>query len=97
MAKIKPNIPKFEQKLIQTLRKGLGDAGIPAQVALERIKGTKLRRVYAISKAFDKLRPSERQDLVWRIISFTFPQEDQLKISMIVTLSPREMRGEYPL
>ena len=94
MAKVKDTIQTFEQKLIQTLRDGLGAAGIPADVDLERIKGTKLRRVYVTSKAFEKLRPSERQDLVWRIVSFTFPQEDQLKISMILTLSPRELRGE---
>ena len=30
----------FEQKLIRTLRDGLGVAGIPAEVDLERIKGT---------------------------------------------------------
>jgi hypothetical protein len=94
VARPKKTSAGFEQKLVKTLRDGLGAAGVPAEVDLERIKGTKLRRVYVTSKAFEKLRPSERQDLVWRIVSFTFPQEDQLKISMILTLSPRELRGD---
>ena len=94
MAKVKAASRTFEQKLIRTLRDGLGVAGIEAEVALEPIRGTKLRRVYVTSPTFEKLRHSERQDLVWRILGFTFSQEDQLKISMVLTLSPRELRGE---
>jgi hypothetical protein len=92
MAKVKSAPRTFEKKLVQTLRDGLNSAGIKAEVDLEPIRGTKLRRVYVVSPTFEKLRHSERQDLVWRIVNFTFPQEDQLKISMILTLSPREMR-----
>ena len=94
MAKVKAAPRTFEQKLIKTLRTGLNSAGLKAEVELEPIRGTKLRRVYVVSPTFEKLRHSERQDLVWRIVGFTFPQEDQLRISMIVTLSPRELRGD---
>jgi hypothetical protein len=93
MAKVKAAPRTFEQKLVRTLREGLCAAGIEAEVDLEPIRGTKLRRVYVTSPTFEKLRHSERQDLVWRIVGFTFPQEDQLRISMILTLSPRELRG----
>lgn len=84
----------FERKLIKTLRDGLSSAGIRSEVDLEPIRGTKLRRVWVVSPTFEKLWHSERQDLVWRIVGFTFSQEDRLKISMIVTVSPRELRGK---
>jgi tRNA(Ser,Leu) C12 N-acetylase TAN1 len=94
MAKLATAPGSFEQKLRKALREGLSAAGLDAEIGVEPIRGTKLRRVHVTSAAFEKLRPSERQDLVWRIVSFNFPQEDQLKISMILTLSPRELQGK---
>jgi hypothetical protein len=94
MSKLATAPDAFERKLRKALRDGLKAAGLDANIDMEPIRGTKLRRVHVTSAAFDKLRPSERQDLVWRIVGFTFPQEDQLKISMILTLSPRELQGK---
>ena len=91
MAKTRPAPPKFDAKLKQAIREGLARGGIEADISLERIPGTKLRRVLVVSKQFDKMRPSERQDLVWRIVGQRFSQEDQLLISMIVTLAPSEL------
>lgn len=93
MAKVKAAPRSFESRLIESLRSGLRAVGIAAEVKVDPIKGTRLHRVHVTSPAFDKLRPSERQDLVWRIIGFTFPQDEQLRISMILTLSPRELSG----
>ncbi|MBN1344832.1 MAG: hypothetical protein JXQ73_19215 [Phycisphaerae bacterium] len=46
------------------------------------------------AKKFGQLRPSERQDLVWRIIKQHFSAEEQLLISMILTLTPDELQGK---
>ena len=34
---------------------------------------------------------SERQDLIWRIIDQHLPPDEQLRISMIYTVTPKEM------
>ena len=81
----------FEKRLATALRDGLKAAGVRAEVDSEPVRGTKLRRVYVTAKGFENLRASERQDLVWRIVGFSFPPEDQLKISMILTLTPVEL------
>jgi hypothetical protein len=96
MAKVaaKPKPRSFEQRLKDVLAAGLDVAGIEAEITTEPIRGTKLRRVLVIAEGFENLRPSERQDLVWRIVSQQFDNTEQLRISMILTLTPQEMRGE---
>ena len=93
MAKVIEKPKTFEQRIRETLVNGLSTAGIKAQIEFEPIRGTKLRRITLLSKQFEKLRPSERQDLVWRIMSQEFTPQEQLQISMILTLAPRELEG----
>ena len=95
MAKVKELSGAFEGRIGDALRKGLRIAGIqPARISVGPIQGTKLHRVIVEAPAFKKLRPTERQDLVWRIIGQKFPPDDHLRISMILTVTPAEFRGQ---
>ena len=94
MAKVIEHPRAFEQRIRAALASGLNTAGIRAQIRIEPVSRTKLNRVTVLSKQFEKLRPSERQDLVWRIMGHEFRPEEQLRISMILTLTPRELEGD---
>lgn len=39
---------------------------------------------------FDGLEPIDRQSLLWRAIRARFDREDQLRISILITLTPAE-------
>ncbi len=84
----------FEKKLHQILTEGLKKSGIRSHIETQAIRMTKLYRVLIIASKFKNLRPSERQDLVWRIIGQHLQPDDQLQISMIYTLTPEEARGK---
>ncbi len=90
MAKVKVAAANMPDRIRQVLRSGLAISGIKAQIRTEPIRGTKLHRVLVNAPAFKELKFSERQDLVWRIIGQSFSTEEQLKISMILTLAPKE-------
>ncbi len=84
-------IPAFLSQAIPALEQTLKDSGITAAVECEPVKGTKLYRLFVVARQFEQMRPSERQDLVWRIIDKALPTpEDQMKISMVLTLSEKE-------
>ena len=85
MAKVMSKRENFANRLRESLREGLSLAGLPVQkIEIEAIPGTKLHRVTVASKRFAKLRPSERQDIVWRIVSAAFTPDEQLRISSIL-------------
>ncbi len=85
---------KFLQKLETAVREGLSNAGIDkVEFISESIRNTKLNRVCVLADGFEYLRPSERQDLIWRIASQVLTREEQLRISMILTLTRDEMEG----
>jgi hypothetical protein len=84
-------IAAFASRLRDHLIQGLETAGIDAAVDIERVQGTKLHRVFVVADAFANLRPSERQDLVWRIADQSLTPEEQLQISMIFTVTSEEM------
>lgn len=92
MAKIK-ELPGFLERLRGALVQSLKEVGIVATVNVEPIPTTRLFRVAVLAAKFEVLRPSERQDLVWRIAEQNCTAEELLRISMIVTLTPREIRG----
>ena len=96
MAKIKTQSRSetFEEKLNRILLQGLKQAGINAKIEIQPVRATRLHRVSVISRQFENLRPSERQDLVWRIVSQVFSPDEQLHISMILTLTPDELAGK---
>jgi hypothetical protein len=82
-------------RLRRVLDEGLAIGGIDARVSTESVRGTKLTRVLVTAPGFKSLRPSERQDLVWRIVGASFDREEQLRISMILTLTPDELAGKW--
>jgi hypothetical protein len=88
MAKVKQTRSSFTDELKQVLLDGLKKAGLHAVVGFERVPSTKLVRVWVTSAQFKKMMPSERQDLVWRIVGQHFTPDQQLLISMILTLPP---------
>jgi hypothetical protein len=48
-----------------------------------------------VAAGFKKLWHSERQELVWRIANRALSRDEDLRISMILTLTPEEL-GELP-
>lgn len=93
MAKIKAQPYLSADRIRRVLRTGLNQAGIKAAIKIETVQGTSLSRVLVTSEQFRRLDPSERQDLVWRIIDQSFSPEEQLRISMVLTLTPDEANG----
>lgn len=81
---------KWLTRLCKAIKDGLSDADIPVRVAAEPVKGTRLYRVLVVGEKLSALRPSERQNLVWRIAEQVVTPEEQLRISMIMTLTPEE-------
>jgi len=73
---------------------GLKTAGIAARVVVEHVPGTKLHRVFVVATAFARLRPAERQDLVWRIADQALTPDERLRISMIYTVTKSELPGD---
>lgn len=96
MPTVKPAAPSFVQRLSDALVEGLKIAGIEAKVQTEPVPHTRLHRVLVVASKFRQLRPSERQDLVWRIVSQDLSPEEQLRISMILTATPDELVGRAP-
>lgn len=83
----------FARRLKEALRDDLASVGLNAEVEVEKVTGTQLHRVTIIAPGFGPLSPSERQDLVWRIVRKHFTQDEDLHISMILTLTPQDVRG----
>ncbi len=83
--------PAFIITLTHALEASLPKAGITPTVTVERVRGTRLYRVTVTAPEFEHLRHTERQDLVWRIAERAITPDEQLQISMIVTLSDAEV------
>jgi hypothetical protein len=86
--------PKFVDHLKNVLVDELKNVGIDAKVIVEAVPTTRLYRVMVQAPKFKALKHSERQNLVWRIAEQVLSPEEQLRISMIVTLTPSEAAGE---
>lgn len=85
--------PAFVDRLKKAIVDGLKIAGIPAEVDSEPVPTTKLHRVIVLAPKFKALKHTERQDLVWRIAEQALSPDEQLRISMILTLTPDEAEG----
>ena len=93
MAKI-GNPKNVETVLTHALKDGLKRVGISAEITCEPVPQTKLRRFSVIAKKFKDMRPAERQDLVWRIAEQVLEPDEQLLVSMILTVTPDELAGK---
>lgn len=89
MAVNKP--PAFVRRLKDALTKDLGTAGIRrSKIDFEPVPSTKLYRFVVLAKGFEDMAHTERQDLVWRIADRVLDQDEQLRISMILTMTSDE-------
>jgi hypothetical protein len=92
MAKLKA-APDFVDQLKSGLVDELKKVGIDAEVGVESVPTTRLYRVLVVAPKFKALKHSERQNLVWRIAERVLSPEEQLRISMILTLTKGEAEG----
>ena len=90
-AKVK-KMPSFLDRLKTGLISSLDKNGIDADVDTEKVPTTKLYRVIVLAPKFKALKHSERQNLVWRIADSALSPDEQLHISMILTLTPDEVQ-----
>jgi hypothetical protein len=93
MANVKSD-PAFLTQLKISLVDGLSVSKIKAEVHAEPVPTTHLYRVTVVAAQFKALKHSERQSLVWRIAERALSPEDQLRISMILTLTRDEAAGK---
>lgn len=93
MVRMKNN-PGFVDQLKKALVEGLAQGGIKAKVQVEPVRTTKLFRLLVLAPQFAALKHSERQDLVWRIAERVLSPEQQLQISMILTMTDKEAAGK---
>jgi len=83
--------PSFLERLKTALISALAANDISAKVRTERVPTTKLYRLAVLAPKFKTLKHSERQNLVWRIADSALSPDEQLHISMILTLTPDEV------
>jgi hypothetical protein len=84
------------ERIAEALKSGLATAGITLEeIETEPIRGTKLIRVTLVAKGFERVNHTERQDIVWRILNRTLTPDEQLRVSMVVTLTPKELAGAF--
>lgn len=91
MDKVNASQAGFSSRLERVVKEGLSTAGIKAVTMTERVPGTKLIRLIVMAAAFEQLGPTERQNLVWRIIDSKFSSDEQMRISLVVALSKKEL------
>lgn len=87
-------IPAFVDQLKTALIATLKASGIEAKVDVEPVPTTQLYRVAVLAPKFKELKHSERQSLVWRIAEQAISADQQMRISMILTLTPDEIVGK---
>ena len=93
MANVK-TAPAFLEQLKKAIVETLKVNGISAKVRTEPVPTTKLYRVAVFSPQFKQMRHSERQNLVWRIAEKAVSPDEQMRISMILTLTDDEAKGK---
>jgi hypothetical protein len=95
MAQVKTKKPPaFLDRLKGALMDALKANGIPAKVDAEPVPTTRLYRLAVLAPKFRVLKHSERQNIVWRIAERALSPDEQMRISMILTLTPDEANGK---
>jgi acid stress-induced BolA-like protein IbaG/YrbA len=91
MAQVITVPPKFGKKLRDVLERGLRERQIDATVETERVRNTALYRALVVTPQFEHMYHSERQDIIWRIITEAMSTEELLHISTILALTPDDI------
>ena len=86
---------KIPHKIMNAIVEGLEERKIPVKVEYEKSALRGLYRFYVVSDKFDRLSNAERQDIVWRIIKNNLEPADTLRITMVMTLTEKEARGDF--
>jgi hypothetical protein len=86
--------PSFVDQLKDSLQEELSNVGIESKVDVEAVPTTRLYRILVLAPKFKALKHTERQSLVWRIAERALAPDEQLRISMILTLTPNEAAGK---
>ena len=79
-------LPKFVRDLIAALTAQYPDA----EIDVERVPHTNRYRLLMVSPKFERIGHLRRQHKVWDIVQETLEDKDVVRISMIVTLAPKE-------
>lgn len=87
-------LPRFTKILETELIKELRALGIRAEVGFKTLERTRMFRLYIVSNAFRSMRYNERQDIAWRIVRKHLDEAEMNLISMIVTVTPAEVRDD---
>ncbi len=86
---------KFSDRVRRVLKGGFSQAGLPLdKLEIQPIRGTKMYRILITSPKFSLLRPSERQDIVWRMLKKELKQDEVLLISSVFTLTPEDIKDK---
>lgn len=83
--------PEWLRRLESELPEQLSKRGVSATVESEGVPQTKLFRIYVTSPEFVEMSHMERQDLVWRIIDDILSDDEQLNISMVLTIAKEDV------
>ena len=82
--------PRWVDTLAEEVIDALKVVRMDCEFLWEPVPGTRLIRIYVISKGFKNLGFSERQSVLWRIAQGVLTESQLAKISMILTLTPDE-------
>lgn len=85
------------QKIRTVLLNGLKESGVTATVSTQKVRGTQFIRVFVYSKDFTNLWHTERQNIVWRVLNRDLADKESNHISMILTLTPDEAKGNWKI
>lgn len=82
----------ISRKLAVAIRREFKAMRLAVKVSSTSVSGTQFRRVHVIAPVFSRMDFMERQDLVWRIAEEALSYRELLKITMIQTLRPSDVR-----
>ena len=88
------NPTSVAKKLRDGLKTELKRLRINATVQVEAVPGTSLRRFYVVASSFRHMPYADRQNVVWNIGRLVLRPEELLVVSMIVTVTPAEMKEQ---
>ena len=79
-----------QDRLRGELTNGFAEREINARVELEESGLPGRYRIYITAPEFEQLTEVERQDVLWQILRERWTREDQLRITLALTLSQQE-------
>lgn len=91
MPEVSAPADRFGDKLRSVLQRGLHERSIEARVSTEHVRRTTLHRAMVVSPQFEDMSHLERQEVVWQVIRSKLSPDEQLRISIVMALTPEEI------